>query len=159
MDRDTAILMPGRSAGAGGFTLIELIVTLAILGFALVLIAGYKPLTSSGLSLDGTEDELASGLREARSAAIADNRPVTLAIDVAAHRYRIGADAMRPLPADLSIQVLTVLGERQSGSAAGIRFNPDGSSTGGRITLGLQQRQVAIGVDWLTGRVRVADVR
>jgi prepilin-type N-terminal cleavage/methylation domain-containing protein len=37
-----------------GFTLIEVIVTLAILGFALVLVAGYKPPWSSGLGLKGT---------------------------------------------------------------------------------------------------------
>ena len=39
-----------------------------------------------------------------------------------------------------------------------IRFNPDGSSSGGRITLADGSRRVAVGVDWLTGRVTVADV-
>ena len=47
-----------------GFTLIEVIVTLAILGLALVIVAGYKPPWSSGLGLKGTASELASGLRQ-----------------------------------------------------------------------------------------------
>ena len=43
-----------------GFTLLELIVTLTILGLALALIVGYKPPWSSGLGLRGTAAELAS---------------------------------------------------------------------------------------------------
>jgi general secretion pathway protein H len=151
---------PDRVAGGcGGFTLIEVIVVLAILGFALFLITGYKAPWSSALSLDGTAAELASGLRLARSEAIADNRPVVFALDLAAHRYRVGDAAPQPLPGKLLIQLVTVAGERRSSTVAGIRFNPDGSSTGGRITIAEANRRVAVGVDWLTGRVRVADVR
>jgi prepilin-type N-terminal cleavage/methylation domain-containing protein len=48
---------------AAGFTLIEMIVVLAILGFALVLIVGYKPPWSRGLDLDAGAAELAGQLR------------------------------------------------------------------------------------------------
>ena len=58
-----------------GFTLLEVIVTLAILGFALVLVTSYKPPWSSGLGLRGTASELASGLRLARSEAIVQQPP------------------------------------------------------------------------------------
>lgn len=143
---------------AAGFTLIEIIVVLAILGLALALAAGYRPLQSSALSLEGAAAELASGLRLARSEAIADNRTTVFAVDVAAHRYRVGDLAPRALPPNLAIQLVSVAGERQAASVSGIRFNPDGSSTGGRITVAGANRRVAIGVDWLTGRVRIADV-
>jgi general secretion pathway protein H len=145
--------------GCSGFTLIEVIVTLAILGLALVLVAGYKPPWSSGLGLKGTASELASGLRLARSEAITSNRPVAFDLDVTGHIYRVGAGAKRRLPANISIELLTISGETRVPNVGDIRFNPDGSSTGGRIALADGTRRVAVGVDWLTGRVSVADLR
>jgi general secretion pathway protein H len=150
---------PPDAEQCGGFTLIELIVTLAVLGFALVLVAGYKPPWSSGLGLKGAAAELASGLRLARSEAIARNRSVTFDLDVIDHRYRVGSRAARQLPPNLAIELLTIAGERQAPGVGDIRFNPDGSSTGGRIALADGHRRIAVGVDWLTGRVSVADVR
>ena len=143
----------------GGFTLIEVIVTLAILGFALVLVVGYKPPWSRGLGVKATAAELASGLRLARSEAIVHNRAVAFSLDVAGHRYRVGAGTERPVPANLSLQLLTIAGENRGNGAGDIRFQPDGSSTGGRISLADGQRHMAVGVDWLTGRISVADVR
>jgi general secretion pathway protein H len=144
---------------AAGFTLIELIVTLAILGLALVLITGYRTPWSTAFGLKGTAVELASGLRLARSQAIAGNRPVTLDLDLARHRYRVGDGPPHALPEKLSIELLTVAGEERGRTYGDIRFNPDGSSTGGRISLVEGGRRVAVGIDWLTGRVTVADVR
>ena len=75
------------------------------------------------------------------------------------HRYRVGTGAERRLPANLSIELLTIAGESRGAGVGDIRFNPDGSSTGGRISLADGQQRIAVGVDWLTGRVSVADVR
>src|SRR5437667_11755544 len=101
-----------RSADlSSGFTLIELLATLAILGLALALIAGYKPPWSRGLGIEATAAELAAGLRLARSEAIVTDRPVTFDLDLVGHRYRVGVRAPRRLPADLSIEVLTISGE------------------------------------------------
>jgi general secretion pathway protein H len=148
-----------RAAMRAGFTLIEVIVTLAILGLALVLIAGYKPPWSRGLGLRGTASELAAGLRSARAEAILRNRPVALELDVAGHRYRVGEGAVRTLPPQITVALLTITGERQSATVSGIRFNPDGSSTGGRISIVDGTRGIAIGVDWLSGQVRIGDER
>src|SRR5246127_5580716 len=87
-----------------GFTLIEVIVTLAILGLALIVVAGYKPPWSSGLGLKGTAAELASGLRLARSEAIVSNRSVAFDLDVNGHRYRVGTKTERPLPGNISLE-------------------------------------------------------
>jgi len=143
----------------GGFTLIELLVVLAVLGLALALIAGYKPPWSRGLGLQATAAELAAGLRLARSEAILNNRPVLFDVDLVGHRYRVGTGTPRTLPADLSLELLTISGEALKGREGDIRFNPDGSSTGGRISLADGRRRIGVGVDWLTGRVSVADER
>jgi general secretion pathway protein H len=151
-------ILPGADK-PGGFSLIELVVVLAVMGFILALVVGYRAPWSSGLNLEATAAELASGLRLARSQAIADNRPVAFALDLASRHYRVGGDPPRSLPPKLAIGLLTVNGEQHSATFGDIRFNPDGSSTGGRITLADGGRRIAVGVDWLTGRVTVADVR
>jgi general secretion pathway protein H len=147
---------PGR---CGGFTLIELLVSLAVLGLALALIAGYKPPWSRGLGIEATAAELAAGLRLARSEAIVTNRPVAFDLDLIGHRYRVGTAPPRRLPTDVAIELLTVSGEARDAREGDIRFNPDGSSTGGRISLIDGRRRVGVGVDWLTGRVSIADGR
>ena len=142
-----------------GFTLLEIIVVLAILGFALGIIVGYKPPWSRGFEIRATAAELAAQLRLARAEAIAGNQVVGFEVDLAGHRYRAGDAPPRSLPAALSLRLLTVAGQRESAARGFIRFNPDGSSSGGRIVLADGATQVAVGVDWLTGRVAVADVR
>ena len=145
--------------GCGGFTLIEVLVTLAVLGFALIVLTGYKPPWSRTLGLKATAAELATGLRLARSEAIASNRSVAFNVDVNGHRYRVGPGKLRSLPPQFSIELLTIAGEKRHEGVGDILFNPDGSSSGGRVTLADGQRSMAVGVDWLTGRVSVANVR
>jgi len=120
-----------------GFTLIEVIVTLAILGFALVLVTGYKPPWSSGLGLNATAAELASGLRLARSEAIVRNRSVAFSLDLTGHRYRVGTGTERPLPANFSLELLTIAGASTPTAvlpAAGSRWPTDsGASPSGSI--------------------------
>ncbi len=142
-----------------GFTLIELLVVLAVLGFALTLIIGYRPPWSTGLSMRGTANELASGLRLARSEAISTNRPVVLELDLANHQYRVGGKVARSLPPALTMELSTLVSERRNATAGRIRFNPDGSSTGGRITMTDGKGTLAVGVDWLSGRVSIGDER
>ncbi|HYU11927.1 MAG TPA: GspH/FimT family pseudopilin [Stellaceae bacterium] len=147
---------PRRSREAG-FTLLELIVTLSILGLALALIVGFKPPWSGGLGLRGTAAELASGLRLARSEAILRNQSVAFELDLAGHRYRVGSGTVRQLPRQLKLALLTITGEQRDVAQGDIRFNPDGSSTGGRISVADGVRSIAVGVDWLSGRVSVAE--
>ncbi len=45
------------------------------------------------------------------------------------------------------------LGERVSG----IRFYPDGSATGGRVSVSTPRTRMSVDVNWLTGKVRILD--
>ena len=143
--------------GARGFTLIELLVVLVIMGLMLSLIVTRGPWRSRTLEAKGAAGELAAALREARSQAIGSNHPVSLTLDLKHGTYQVGSHAARHLPNGLAISLLTTTGEVRTGKDPGIRFDPDGSSTGGRITLADGSHKLQVGVDWLTGRVRVLD--
>jgi general secretion pathway protein H len=147
------------SAASSGFTLLELLVVLAIMAFSLVLVIGYRPPWSGRFELDTFASELASQLRAARSEAIVSDQPAAVQFDLTHRRYRAGSAVPKQLPAGVLVQLLTVAGERQGVALGDIRFNPDGSSTGGRIVLAQGKLRVTVGVDWLTGRVSVTDVR
>jgi general secretion pathway protein H len=55
------------------------------------------------------------------------------------------------------LKLLTAQTEVESDHRGSIRFYPDGSSTGGRITVSSGERQYLVDVDWLTGRVAIND--
>ena len=145
--------------GQAGFTLLEMIVVIAILGLALTLIVGYRPPWSGALGVRGVASELASAFRLARSEAISQDSSVSVVIDVASHRYRIGEGPVRALPASFKVELLSLSSERHATNVGEIRFNPDGSSTGGRVTIGDGSHTLAVGVDWLNSRVSIGDER
>jgi general secretion pathway protein H len=136
-----------------GFTLIETLVVLGVLGLALALIGSYGQPASGSLALRHAAGELAGGLREARSQAIADNRMATVSLDLANRRWRIDKQAEKSFPDGIQIDLLTIAGENSGESRGIIRFLPDGSATGGRIAFIGAHRHIQIAVDWLTGRV------
>lgn len=142
-----------------GFTLLEMIVVIAILALALTLIVGYRPPWSGALGVRGAAGELASAFRLARSEAILRDDPISVVIDVANHHYRVGEGPERALPPSLKVELLTLSSERHANKVGEIRFNPDGSSTGGRVTLGNGSNTLAVGVDWLNSRVSIGDER
>ena len=145
-------------ASARGFTLIELLVVLAILSMALVFLPPLFPAGVSTVSLKGAARDLATGLRYARSRAITQNNEMAVTIDVDRRTYAIEKDVpSKRLPKGAEIVLTTAQSERVGISGGRIRFFADGSSTGGRITIGYEARRYHVTVDWLTGRVAVTD--
>ena len=121
-----------RKYTAGGFTLIEMIVVLVVLGLVLGLVIARGPARSQGLDLSAAAKQVAGMLRLARSRAIAEDRAV--AVDFGTRRW--------------SDDIL-VVGDHV------INFTPDGGSSGGRIILHGGDRLIAVDVDWLTGRIQI----
>jgi general secretion pathway protein H len=139
-----------------GFTLIEILVVLAILGVVLGLMIGHGPMRSRGLEARAAAGALAQTLRAARARAIATDHDVAVAIDPAGHRFAMDGGAANLFAADLAVSVLPPA-LPGPGPVRLIRFGPDGSATGGAVLLGTGSRRVGISVEWLTGRVSVSD--
>jgi general secretion pathway protein H len=101
---------------------------------------------------------LASGLRQAQSVAMVTRRDAVLSVDVEAREFVIPGDLEpRKLPDGIDLKLYTAQSEVSSAAKGAIRFYPDGSSTGGRITVSSGERKFLVDVDWLTGRVSIGD--
>jgi general secretion pathway protein H len=150
-------LASGRTQA--GFTLLEMMIVLIIVGLALGLLVTRGTPRSPALEARLAASEVAQGLRLARGRAIGLNRPVGFILDVRGHSWRIDRDPPRALPRELYLGLVTVAGEVSGPNAGRIVFAPDGSSSGGRIELAGAGKRLAVGIDWLTGRVAIAEIR
>ncbi len=119
---------------------------------------------NEGLELRAAARAMADGLQRARSTAVASGQETVFAVDVANRRFQGPGDAgPAPLPPGARLSLRTVRGAVASADVGGIRFFPDGGSTGGGIVLGQgggnDGAEYRISVSWLTGRVEVSDGR
>jgi general secretion pathway protein H len=141
-----------------GFTLLEIIVVLVIGAIAYSLLLGIPFRGATSSDLKAAARTVASGLRQAQTMAITTRRDASLTVDVEAREYTLpGESAPRTLPKGIDLKLYTAQSEVTSDRKAAIRFYPDGSSTGGRVTLSVGERKYLVDVDWLTGRVSIED--
>lgn len=139
-----------------GFSLIELLVVLTILGLALAIIPPLLNNVIKSAQVKNAARELASGLRQVRSIAISRQEESYLAIDIADETFTInGKNKKLDLPDNTKITLTTAKSEQQSKTRGAIRFFPDGSSTGGRIMLRAAAGRYSIDVSWLTGQISI----
>jgi general secretion pathway protein H len=122
-----------------GFTLIEMIVVIVIVGLVAGLVLVRQPWHSNGLNTEATLRTLTSALRVARSRAIAQDREV--AVVTRGGGFVLDGGAPSVLPSGEAL------------SAAEVIFMPDGGCSGATIVLASGSRRIAISVNWLTGRV------
>ena len=126
-----------------GYTLLEMIVVLAILGLMLGIVVLRGPMHSPRLDTEAATRELAGALRVARGRAIAQDQSVSVLL--AADGYQVDGMAAHALPADVSL----------SGNRV-ISFAPDGSSSGGTVVVQASNIRMVVAVNWLTGHVETA---
>jgi len=138
-----------------GFTLIETLMVIALIALlAAVLAPSMIPTPNNQLRANAAE--LISALRAARLHAMRSREAAALQIDTEQKTYQPpGGTSSKALNGDFNIQLTTVQSELTDGSRGAIRFFPDGSSTGGRITLSNGNLTQHVDVAWLTGRVRL----
>jgi general secretion pathway protein H len=137
-----------RRAHPDGFTLIEMIVVLVIIGLVAGLVLTRAPTRGGTADLQAATSLVVGTLRVARTRAIAANRPVPVRFDAEAAAVQLGADPVRRLPPGIRI----------AAAAPAILFRPDGSSSGGTVDLAGRANVARVAVNWLTGRVAATGV-
>lgn len=141
-----------------GFTLVELLVVMAIMVMAYAMTA---PMIAAGLSavnIKAAARQVASGLRQARSEAVVRNKEVALTLDVEQRQFSSSEEKrIHRIAQEIDISLFTAQAELVDAKRGAIRFFPDGSSTGGRVTLTRGERKYRVDVDWMTGRVKILD--
>jgi general secretion pathway protein H len=128
-----------------------------------LMLAVIPPLVSGlGLTTEmrGAARQLAAGLRAARNYAITKQKEGTLMLDLEQRKFAVSGDSRTvTLPSDDEVQVklFTAQSELVDETTGRIRFFPDGSSTGGHISLIDSKVEYRVNVDWLTGRIIIED--
>ncbi len=148
-----------RFAATQGFTLLELIVVLVIviLGFAAIGIS-----ISSGhdsTAIKTTARDIVSALRFARGEALMSHEETTITFDLENNSYTVSErERVYEIPEGVAVTVVTAQSELTGQGLGSIRFFPDGSSTGGRVTLEGKTAKWQIDINWLTGAAELNDL-
>jgi general secretion pathway protein H len=147
-----------RPSRANGFTLLEMLAVILLIGIAAaaVSISVTQGLASARVRAAGSE--LAGALRAARAQAIVRGHDQNFDVDTQANSYRNVKQEDVRLPKGMRVSITSAKEDQPNDHTGRIRFFPDGSSTGGRITLQSGKREWHVNVSWLTGEVRVVDV-
>jgi general secretion pathway protein H len=146
---------PAGRARITGFTLAELLVVLAILSLMVALALPVLDRAMPSLALKSTAGEIAVALRQARGQAIGSNVEVAVLVDLDGRQVSLGSREPIVIDERYGISLFTGAEELVDRGAGRIRFYPDGTSTGGRISLWLDQRRFDVTVDWITGDVEI----
>ncbi len=146
---------PAADAGTRGFTLLELLIALAIAALLFVFVVPAGSRQRDHAELANAARAMAAGLRMTRLQAINAGRAAVFAVDVDHALYQPAGAARAVLPRGTQLALVTQRKEMLGSAVADIRFFPDGSSTGGAVTLSRGGDRFEVLVNWLTGGVSV----
>jgi len=139
-----------------GFTLLELLVTMLIAVMAISVVAPRFSALIPGVEIKGEAHKVAALLRFARSRSIAEGDVISVAhIEEPLAIEVTGSPKLYSWPASITLELTRELGK--SDDLPEILFYPDGSSSGGFISLTSDGLSYRVAVDWLTGRVTIDD--
>jgi general secretion pathway protein H len=147
----------GAARAARGFTLIEVIVVLLLIGLVLTVAAVSLSRGLGNAKVRAAGQDLVAALRYTRAQAIVSHKQQALELDVEKRSYTAPRRKEVQLPKDMELRLLTAAEEQTGQSTGRVRFYPDGSSTGGRIKLVAGARAWDVEIAWLTGEVRLRE--
>jgi general secretion pathway protein H len=146
-----------------GFTLLELLIVLLIMGIAAGITGVIISKSSGGLETRKAAQEVSASLRFARSRAISEKKKYYFVVNNVSRTYGLynrsfdgnydleHLKLLKRLPQDLwQVKFNETVPELFQ-----IEFTPQGSSSGGVIEIRDDRRRYVISVNRLTGRVRI----
>ena len=129
----------------------------------IVLIALMMALVGTSISRSVSNAELRSAsrgllaaLRYTQTHAIVTHQEQILTIDMENLSYQAPDRKAISFPEGIEVSMVTAESELLSDQVGGIRFFPDGGSTGGQVTVHVDNRQYEINIAWLTGEARMS---
>lgn len=140
-----------RRGKGRGFTLVELMVVLVIIALIMGLFATSMSRSISAAEARAATRKMVTSLRYTRARAIIDKSEQVFRVDTDNRSYQAPGRPLITLPQGVDVTITTARSEITSEAVAGIRFFPDGGSTGGHIELTINGREYRINVAWLTG--------
>ena len=144
----------GRERNAhAGFTLIEVVLALAVLGLLAALGLPFVRQNSSSAALRARTFEITSLLRAERNLALRSGTATTVLVD--AERSTITSDTSRArivLPSSTAIRL-------SSDGLSGFHFFPDGRASGGRLSITSGRQSYVVDVNNVTSAISIAGGR
>jgi general secretion pathway protein H len=148
--------MRSRTGSEAGFTLIEMVCALAIVGLMAAVLLPAIPRQTSRTRLEAYAIETAALLKADRNAAIRRRLDVTTQVDAPSRSLRSGASGQTVhVPEDVRFETLLPRNCDNRPVVASISFFASGMSCGGVIMLARLDAGYEIRVNWLTGRIEV----
>ena len=148
-------VLPERTLKSGGFTLVELLVVLVIASLMLAMVGTSISRSVSGAEMRTAARKVAASLRYTRTQAILTKSEQVFLVDTENLTYQAGLKDVEALPEGMKVELNTARSELTSETVGGIRFYPDGGSTGGNVKLEANGRIYQVNVAWLTGEASV----
>ncbi len=142
-----------RDASQRGFTLLEIVLVMALIAITGILALGVLTGGFDRVLLRSSAKELTAQLRFARAHAIATGTPQRFEIDPDSHAWRSADDRAGELSKKLGVHFTGAREVQPSQGVGAIVFFGDGASTGGSVQLSLRDAAWNIDVAWLTGEV------
>ncbi len=139
-----------------GFTLIEIIIVILLGSLIIGLVSPGIIRSMQRSELNQVGKNLVSDLRYARAQALINNREERITFNLNDNSYKVPQkNRTVTIPDTLTLTLVTAESELDQNNIGGIRFFPNGSSTGGHITLTGKNKTWEISVAWLTGNIEL----
>jgi prepilin-type N-terminal cleavage/methylation domain-containing protein len=140
---DSTLMPIAEKVSDSGFTLLELLVVMAIIGLLSGLAAVVMPQRLSGAQAMRLQGELIVWLKEQQQRSVGRNQPVTV---TATQGYLQAGEDLWQAPSNSTVQI----------STAALIFYPDGSASDSDIVVQSGDSDIRVTIHGLTGHVEAA---